>query len=105
MTKQDFESFLKKKKIKRLDKDIVSELMNRFSVKKTKVDCIEMKKQYMKLWPDTILPPPKPKKADKRKKKKKLNETEKELAVHELDLQTEIPVLEAQPSSNVEYPL
>lgn len=67
-------------------------------MKKTKIDCNEMKRQYMQLWPDTILPPPKPKKAKKGKKKKKINKTEKELAVHELDVQTESPVLENEPA-------
>lgn len=95
ITNQDFETLLAKKKIKRLDKDLVGQLMSQFVEKKTKVNCIEMQKAYLALYPETVLPPPKEKKKNqknKSKKKKKAVEEEKELAVHDLETQYEEPV-------------
>lgn len=68
--------------------------MNSFSVKKTKIDCTEMRKVYMELYPDTVLPPPKPKETkgkNKGKRKNKIVTQEKELAVYDLEGPLELP--------------
>lgn len=63
----DFPLLLKKQKIKKLDKDLQTELLKRFTDRKKAFDCPLMKETYMKYYPDTVLPP----KIDKRKKKGK----------------------------------
>ncbi|XP_044264808.1 uncharacterized protein LOC123011441 isoform X2 [Tribolium madens] len=71
VTPQDFQELLKKKKIKKIDKDLLNELMARFQVKNKKIDSNAMKAAYMKLYPDTVLPEEKKKKKKKKKKKGK----------------------------------
>lgn len=88
--KQEFEALIKKKKMK-LDKDLLAELENRFSIKKTKFDCVELRKAYMELYPDTVLPPPKPK---KKKEKKAKTKTKKK----EVDAEQEIAVIDFEHS-------
>ncbi|XP_063919056.1 uncharacterized protein LOC135134339 isoform X2 [Zophobas morio] len=75
VTTQTFEELLKKKKIKKIDKDLLKELMARFPHKK-KIDCVAMKEAYMKLYPDTVLPEEKKKKGKKGKKGKKKEKKE-----------------------------
>ncbi|RZC39193.1 uncharacterized protein BDFB_009622 [Asbolus verrucosus] len=65
ITKEEFQIFLKKKKVKKLDKDLLNELMSRFATKNLKVNCVALKTAYMEIYPDTVLP------AEKKKKKKK----------------------------------
>ncbi|KAG5887106.1 hypothetical protein JTB14_000739 [Gonioctena quinquepunctata] len=83
--RQDFDLLLKKKKIKKLDKDLIDELTSKFVLKK-KIDCVELTKAYMELYPNTTLPvvEKKPKKG-RRKKKEKVVDIEKELATVDLD--------------------
>ncbi|KAJ8935017.1 hypothetical protein NQ314_013042 [Rhamnusium bicolor] len=68
--KEEFEDLLKKKKMKKLDQDLVNELTSRFPARRQKIDVIEMRRVYMDYYPDTCLPPPKPKKKKKGKKGK-----------------------------------
>ncbi|XP_074035791.1 uncharacterized protein isoform X2 [Leptinotarsa decemlineata] len=85
--RQDFDNLLKKKKIKRLDKDLIDELTNMFTVKK-KIDCNEMTKAYMKLYPETTLPvvqKKSKKKKGKKKSKTKVVEVEEEIGVVDLE--------------------
>lgn len=66
-----FQKELKKQKMKKLDKDLVQALANLFTNKKKQVECQALVQDYMAFYPDTQLPPPKPKKGKKGKKAKK----------------------------------
>jgi hypothetical protein len=68
---------LKKKKIKKIDKDLLNELMSRFPAKNKKVDCVGMKSAYMNLYPDTVLPEEKKKKKKKKRRKGKKGKKKK----------------------------
>ncbi|XP_064211875.1 uncharacterized protein LOC103313740 [Tribolium castaneum] len=70
VTPQEFQELLKKKKIKKIDKDLLNELMARFQTKKKKIDSVAMKADYMRLYPDTVLPEEKKKKKKKKKRRK-----------------------------------
>ncbi|XP_044748898.1 uncharacterized protein LOC123309730 [Coccinella septempunctata] len=68
MEKNDFEVYIrKKKKGKMFDLDLLAGLQKAFASGKTKVDTKLLLADYMKLYPDTALPPPKPKKEKKGK--------------------------------------
>lgn len=71
VTKQQFQDIFKKNKMKMLDEDFRKELMSRFPYKKDKISLVNLKEDYLRRYPDTVLPPPKKKKGKKGKKKKK----------------------------------
>lgn len=70
VTKQEFLNLIKKNKIKKLDDNLKKSIMEQFTAKKQKIDLVQMKEEFMKRYPETVLPPPKPKKKKKGKKKK-----------------------------------
>ncbi|KAF2884693.1 hypothetical protein ILUMI_21490 [Ignelater luminosus] len=70
MSKQEFEKTIKKFKMKKLDKDLVLAIGNRFPAKKQKINLKEMREVYMNYYPNTALPPPKKKGKGKEKKGK-----------------------------------
>ncbi|CAH1156097.1 unnamed protein product [Phaedon cochleariae] len=90
ITRQEFDTLLKKKKIKKLDKDLINGLTDKFPMKK-KIDCGGMVAAYMNLYPETCLPPVKvsAKKGKGKNKKKKVEENieelENEIKVHDLE--------------------
>lgn len=71
VTKQEFLTLIKKNKIKKLDDSLKKSIMEQFAAKRQKIDLMLMKEEFMKRYPETVLPPPKPKKKKKRKKKGK----------------------------------
>ncbi|KAL3265318.1 hypothetical protein HHI36_009526 [Cryptolaemus montrouzieri] len=72
MNNADFETFVRKKKKGRMyDMDLLDEVRKVFTSGKTKVDTQSILSEYMKIYPDTTLPPPKPKKGKKGRGKKK----------------------------------
>ncbi|XP_023311057.1 leucine-rich repeat-containing protein 74A-like [Anoplophora glabripennis] len=83
ITKAQFATLLKKKKIKRLDQDLLKELYNRFTTRNQNIDCVEMKRVYMKYYPDTVLPPPPVKKKKGKKGKKGKGKEDEEVKVPE----------------------
>ncbi|XP_050294958.1 leucine-rich repeat-containing protein 74A-like isoform X2 [Anthonomus grandis grandis] len=89
ITPEEFEKELKKAKIKKLDKDLVQSVKTLFTTRKKEIDCVELVRNYMSYYPDTQLPPPKPKKKKGGKKgkkgKAKVTEVEQEIKVHELE--------------------
>lgn len=97
VTKVEFSALLKKKKMKKLDQDLIKELCNRFATKNQNVDCVEMRRSYMRYYPDTVLPPPPPKKKGKKGKKgkgKKIDEVE-------VPVQPKMSTSEKQPEEQV----
>ncbi|KAK9875915.1 hypothetical protein WA026_009699 [Henosepilachna vigintioctopunctata] len=64
MEKTEFEGFVRKKKKGRMyDKDLLTEMRKLFASGKRKIDTQRLVSEYMKLYPDTVLPPA-PKKKD-----------------------------------------
>lgn len=57
--------------MKKLDKDLVQSVGSLFMNKRKQVECKELVNNYMTYYPDTQLPPPKPKKGKKGGKKGK----------------------------------
>ncbi|XP_048523137.1 uncharacterized protein LOC109542322 isoform X2 [Dendroctonus ponderosae] len=106
---EDLQKELKKQKMKKLDKDLVQALANLFTNKKKQVDCQALVQDYMGFYPDTQLPPPKPKKGKKGKKGKRSKE-EKEIMVHDLEKAPEeaqlnkSPIDEGEPVQETEAP-
>lgn len=70
VNKENFESMIKKQKIK-LDKDLVDTMTKTWETAKKAVDIQNMKEKYLHLYPDTQLPPKKKKKGKGKKKKMK----------------------------------
>lgn len=70
MKKTDFETTVKKFKMKNVDTDLMNEIVKHFPRKKD-VDCGAMKLNYLQIYPDAQPPPPKKRKGKKGKKKKK----------------------------------
>lgn len=98
ITKVEFLALLKKKKIKKLDQDLIKELCNRFATKNQNVDCVEMKKVYMQYYPDTFLPPAPPK---KKKGKKGKNGKGKKTEEAETPVQQETSTTEKQSEEQI----
>lgn len=71
MKKSDFETCVKKFKMKMVDNDLMNEITKLFPFKKKLIDCVVLKEKYLLLYPDTQPPPPKKKKPKKGKKKRK----------------------------------
>lgn len=69
MPKDEFEALIKKGKIK-LDADLMKMLSKTFEDKQKKIDVVNLKEVYLKMYPDTK-PPVKEKKKKKGGRKKK----------------------------------
>ncbi|XP_045483087.1 uncharacterized protein LOC123688554 isoform X2 [Harmonia axyridis] len=95
MTFEDFQEALTSRKLNvLLDLDLIGALQNQYKIKKfSKIDCSQLKSDYMVLYPDTQPEPPKikkpPKEKKSKKKKKGKHEPVKKEEVH-FDLQ-EVP--------------
>ncbi|XP_030757143.1 uncharacterized protein LOC115883011 [Sitophilus oryzae] len=81
----EFFKVMKKLKIKKLDDALVKGLMDLYPTKNHEINCPELVKDYMSLYPETELPPAKPKKQKKAKASKKQKKPEEELMVHDLE--------------------
>lgn len=79
VTKDEFAKLLKKGKLRKVvkDKDLFSYIGTTFP-DKNDIDCVEIKRKYMELYPDTEPPPPKKKKKKKKKGKKGKKKSKKD---------------------------
>lgn len=69
-TRGDFDNLIKKLKIKKLDANLMDEIVKAFTNSAGLIKTVEMKEKYLSLYPDSKPPPVKEKKKRKEKKRK-----------------------------------
>lgn len=98
-SRQDFQDLLIKKKLHRLDIDLINSIQEYYTIKKVqKIDTSKLVADYMLLYPDTKLPPEKPKKPPKVKQGKAAKKQKAEKAIKQIS-QTE--TVEQTQSKNI----